>query len=87
MLKNPDNYSWVATPVLAALLTISGWFMKVLWGRTKDNAKSVQKVSDRLGRHKLHLAETYVPKEDFKDFGDRMDKRFDKIEELFRREK
>ncbi len=58
--------------------------MKVVWGRTNDNAKAFQKVSDSLGRHKLYLAEKYVPKDDFKDFGDRMDKRFDRIEELYR---
>ena len=85
--NDPNNYSWLVTPLVAFMLAVSGWYMKVIWGRTNDNAKSAQKVSDNLGRHKLHLAENYVPKGDFKHLIDRMEKRFDKIEELCRRDK
>lgn len=85
--NDPNSYSWIVTTLVAFMLTLSGWFMKVIWSRTNDNAKSAQKVSDSLGRHKLHLAENYVPKDDFKYFSDRMEKRFDKLEELFRSRK
>lgn len=82
--NNPESYNWLASVIMTITLAVVGGFTKVIWGRTAENSEAAQRVSDRLANHKLHLAETYVPKDDFKDFGDRMDKQFDEIKSLLR---
>ena len=82
-VNDPNNYGWLNT-LIAFVLTVIGGFTKVIWGRTSDNAMAAQRISDSLGKHKLHLSENYVRKDDFKDFGDRMDKQFDEIKTLIR---
>jgi len=55
-----------------------------MWKRTTANEKATTNVKDSLASHKLHLAENYMPKDDFKTFKHEMSSRFDRLEDLIR---
>lgn len=77
---DPNNYSWVLDKLWAVLFLLFGW----MWSRIGKNERSAQDAKDSLSNHKLHLAENYMPKSDFRDFKEEMASRFDRIETLIR---
>ena len=72
--------TWIGDKLWIALFAAFGW----MWKRTTSNEKATVKVKDSLANHKLHLAENYMPKDDFHSFKKEISGRFDRLEDLIR---
>ena len=78
--------------VLGCASGLAGWLFKVLYDQLKDCQEEINDLEDkvesdhRLMQEKINnlalsLPEKYVSKEDFKMFADRLNDRFDRLEE------
>ena len=89
-----EDWNWqiVINLTFGIITFFGGWMLKVIFGlmnKMQDDYKalhSVQhqeliKVREALTKLALSIPKEYVVKDDFKDWADRMDERFDKLEE------
>ena len=79
--------------MLFTIVTLSvGWIFKVIFNNIKENAQEAKsncdklysvniKLQEDLTTLALSIPEKYVRKDEFHNFADRMDDRFDKLEE------
>lgn len=56
-------------------LAIGGWFARQLWDSVKELKKDIADL-------RLHVAETYVKKSEVQLLEEKMDKGFDKLEQM-----
>jgi hypothetical protein len=92
MLGEDWNWQVVINLTFGIVVFFGGWMLKVIFGlmnKMQDDYKdlhSVQykelvKIREDLTNLALSIPKEYVVKDDFKDWAERMDERFDKLEE------
>ena len=87
-----ENPQLVINICFGVITFLAGWIIKVIFGllnkiedNHKDNLARLEeqntKFQEDLVALALSITEKYIRKDDFQNFADRMDERFDKIDE------
>jgi len=89
-----EDFNWQTTVnIFFGVITfVAGWLLRIIFGlftKLQDDYKNMNekliekqmKTQDDLVALALSIPEKYLRKDDFQIFVDRMDERFDKIEE------
>tara|TARA_R100000808_G_C2152401_1_gene161813 strand:- start:1222 stop:1521 length:300 start_codon:yes stop_codon:yes gene_type:complete len=89
-----ETFNWQAiiNITLGVIVFFGGWMLKVIFGlmnkmqedyrKLNDNALAdYKKMHEDLTALALSIPEKYLRKDDFINFAERMDERFDKLEE------
>lgn len=87
-----ENPQLVINICFGVITFLAGWIVKVIFGllnKIEDNHKEIharledenKKLQEDLVTLALSIPEKYLRKDDFQNFADRMDERFDKIDE------
>tara|TARA_Y100000310_G_C20520270_1_gene733301 strand:- start:452 stop:739 length:288 start_codon:yes stop_codon:yes gene_type:complete len=87
-----ENSQLVVNICFAVITFLAGWIVKVIFGlltKIEENHKEIhnnlaeenRKTQEDLVALALSIPEKYLRKDDFQNFADRMDERFDKVEE------
>ena len=86
------DYQILVNIAVGVVTLIGGWVFKMLLGHIneikdehndlmKKHHDDIEKISSKYTELALSLPEKYVSKEDFKMFADRLNDRFDRLEE------
>jgi len=92
MMGEDWNWQIIINLTFGIITFFGGWMLKVIFGlmnKMQDDYKDLHsdqreeliKVREDLTSLALSIPKEYVVKDDFKDWADRMDERFDKLEE------
>ena len=87
-----ENSQLVVNICFAVITFLAGWIVKVIFtllNKLEENDKEMnsnlveenRKTQEDLVALALSIPEKYLRKDDFQNFADRMDERFDKVEE------
>lgn len=76
-----DILVWIAGFLMTSLFGLIAWVLKMIFGTVKKQRDDHDTLSKSLSDHKLHAAETFVHKNDLRDFVDRVMVKLDKIDD------
>ena len=91
-VNNSMDYQILVNIAVGVVTLMGGWVFKMLLGHINEikdehnglmmkHHEAVEKISTKYTDLALSLPEKYVSKEDFKMFSERMNDRFDRLEE------
>ena len=76
-----DISALVWNTILTVALFLMGLYSAAARAEAKEMKDGIKANADALAAHKLHAAEKFAPKADLERLSDKLDERFDKVDE------